>query len=93
MPFRDDDDWRADIDEPDDDGWDDEDDDDSGDEASTIACPACGQPMFDDAPSCPECGHYLTADEAYGRDKPKWFLIAFWLCLLGASTWLAFLWR
>ena len=76
-----------------DEGYDDDyldEDDDAA--ADTIDCPYCGESIFDDAPSCPHCGNYITDEDLPARPKPAWFVVAAWLCLLGASTWFYFLW-
>jgi len=36
------------------------DQDDDFDASDTIPCPECGEDIYDDTPSCPCCGHYVT---------------------------------
>ena len=38
----------------------DEPDQDDDDDPETIPCPECGEDIYEDAPSCPYCGHYVT---------------------------------
>ncbi|MBM4022213.1 MAG: hypothetical protein FJ284_08225 [Planctomycetes bacterium] len=66
----------------DDDEWDDADDD----EADTLPCPACGQPIFEDSPRCPTCGEYVTAGDASPR-RPVWVLATAVVCLALAVWW------
>lgn len=64
-----------------DDGYDD-------DEAETVACPACGVDVYEDAEQCPSCGEYITAASSTGylwRDRPVWWVV------LGAAGILAML--
>src|SRR5438094_980334 len=58
MPrHSDDDEWAA-----DDADWDPEDESPSSDDddESTIACPSCREQIHEDAPQCPDCGHYVS---------------------------------
>jgi RNA polymerase subunit RPABC4/transcription elongation factor Spt4 len=32
-------------------------------EVDTIVCPECGRDVYEESPSCPECGHFFTADD------------------------------
>jgi hypothetical protein len=36
------------------------DEDENEDEAETVACPECGEPVYEDAEQCPSCGQYIT---------------------------------
>jgi uncharacterized protein (DUF983 family) len=78
------------LDEPEDDwaadDWGDDLDDD-GEEVVTIACPACGEAMYDDAPQCPACGHYLTDDDLQHESKPLWIMLTAIICLALAVGW------
>jgi uncharacterized protein (DUF983 family) len=70
--------------------WDDADDfpDDSDDgHDTTIPCPACGEPMFEDSPRCPACGEYVTAEAASGP-KPAWVVLTVLVCLALAAWWI-----
>jgi hypothetical protein len=71
--------------------WDDEDDvdfdfDDDGDEP-TIACPYCGEEIYEDAPRCPACGQYVSAEDAPGARRPWWIVIGAAVCLLLVYLW------
>ncbi len=79
MPWHDDD--------PDswDDILDDEQDDDEDDDG-TAPCPACGEPMFEDAPRCPHCGAYVAAD---ATTRPTWIVVTVLVCLAAALWWVA----
>jgi uncharacterized paraquat-inducible protein A len=74
------DDW--DDDEPwDEDAW------AEGDEETTIACPYCQCKIHDDAPVCPECGNYLSREDAPAARKPWWIVIGVALCLYAIYRW------
>ena len=66
--------------------FDDDDDDEidyslrDEDDGDTIACPHCGQDVFDDAEQCPNCGMYLSEEDAPARRWPWWM----WVGLAGA---------
>ncbi len=53
-------------------------------EDRTVPCPVCQQPVYEDAPQCPGCGHYLS-DADFRKRPSKWIvfvvvvLIATWL--------------
>ena len=83
---KEDDNWESDSE------YEDYDDHQESDELDTVDCPYCGEAMFDDAPSCPHCGNYVTAEDRPPEPKPRWFVVAAWLCLLAASSWFYFLW-
>ena len=34
--------------------------DDDFDESETVPCPECGEEIYEDASSCPYCGHFVT---------------------------------
>jgi predicted RNA-binding Zn-ribbon protein involved in translation (DUF1610 family) len=65
----------------DDDEWDDDPDDDD----ETMPCPHCGEAVFDDAERCPECGQYLSREDA-PRSKPWWVVLGVVACL-GMMAW------
>ncbi len=50
----------------------------------TVHCPACKQPVYEDAPQCPGCGNYLS-DADFHKRPSKWMVL-----LVGAliATWL-----
>lgn len=55
------------------------------DENLTVPCPECGAEVYEDAPACAVCGHYLTHDTHPFTGKPAWWVI------LGILGMLAFL--
>ncbi len=69
-----------DIDDAEDGGWGDDPDDDA-----TSPCPACGRSIYDDSERCPDCGQYLSREEAPFR-KP-WWVVAGVLACLGVVSW------
>mgnify|MGYP007086393869 FL=1 len=64
----------------------DDEDDDSDD--GTVACPACGEPMFEDSPRCPTCGEYVSADGASSSPRPTWIVVTVLVCLTAAAWWI-----
>lgn len=78
------------------DDWDDPDFDDeqaddlsdgeiSDDEVAMLACPACGEQIYEDAQQCPYCGDYVTHASSALVGRPWWFV------LLGIAGILAFI--
>ena len=57
--------------------WDDDefedDEDDSSDEEPTVPCPYCNRPIPEDAPRCPYCENYISAEDR--PHAPKTWLI------------------
>ncbi len=74
MPRRDAPDWEE-PDEEYEEDWDD-------DESSTVPCPSCGRPVYEDAEQCPHCGEYIVPgmNSNVLASRPKWFQI---LAILG----------
>lgn len=67
-----------------DDDWEEDANDDG-----LMACPYCGEEMYDDSPRCPACGHYLSDENAPPEKKPPWILITAVILLIifiGLST-------
>lgn len=77
---------RHDWDEPDD-SWDEPEEPDD-DLTETVACPACGAEVYEDAVRCPECGEYITHDTRAWSGRPAWWII---LGLLGILAVIAML--
>ena len=83
--YEDDDDDDDDRDAPDPSDWDDDDDGD----ADTINCPRCGREVSELAEQCPQCGAYLSAEEATRTNFPTWVIVTAVLLLAGfALGWL-----
>jgi uncharacterized protein (DUF983 family) len=59
---------------------------DSADEA-TVACPYCGEEMFEDAPQCAACGNYISDEDHLVAPKPVWIVATAVLCLVMALGW------
>jgi hypothetical protein len=67
------DDW-SDDDELDD-SFDDADDDDS---LELVACPECGEPIYEEAEQCPACGSYVIhRSDRWGGRPPWWVILGF----------------
>jgi hypothetical protein len=58
-----DDDWEVpEPDEADEDG------------AELVPCPACGEPIYEEAQQCPSCGEYVTGSTSALAGRPWWFM-------------------
>ena len=44
--------------------------DDDFDDPDTTACPECGEDIYEDSPSCPCCGHYVTFPASTWSGRP-----------------------
>ena len=43
------------------------------DQTETLPCPECGMPVYEEAPSCPHCGCYITFSTSLWSDRrPLW---------------------
>ncbi|NBW95486.1 MAG: hypothetical protein EBR28_01830 [Planctomycetia bacterium] len=69
----------------DDDGEDDWDED--GDDEPTVPCPYCRAEMIEDAPQCPACGRYVSAEDHPGPRQPLWIIATAVVCLAMAIGW------
>jgi len=49
---------------------------------NTVACPHCGQSMYDDAPQCPTCGQYVTSAD-FRKPFPTWLIWVIALTIFG----------
>jgi DNA-directed RNA polymerase subunit RPC12/RpoP len=67
-------------DEDEDDAWDNSADDDQDepfdedDASETVACPACGAEVYEDALRCPSCGEYVTHSTSFFAGRPWWWI-------------------
>ena len=50
-------------------------DDEPGDDVETLACPACGERIYEEAPQCPHCGEYVTHSTSPLIGRPWWFVL------------------
>lgn len=79
---------RRDEDDDDEDDFDEEPDYGDDDEAETIPCPNCREPIVEDAPSCPYCGHYITDEDLRKSSKPWWLYLGVAVCLYIVYRWI-----
>jgi hypothetical protein len=47
---------------------------DESEDDYTIDCPNCGEPIYEDAPQCPHCRHYVSSAD-FGKRFPKWLVV------------------
>ena len=73
--------------EEEDDGWDDGtgEGDDSSDEVHP--CPHCRAIIYADVERCPECGEYLSREDA-PRRPPWWIVMGFGAALIIVARWI-----
>ncbi len=57
------------------DAWDDEEDGGQGDDDTTIPCPYCRRPIYEDSQRCPHCGNYISEEDAPAARKPWWIIV------------------
>lgn len=50
---------------------------DDDDEDDTMPCPHCGEAIYDGAEQCPECGKYISEEDAPRRSWPAWVVLGF----------------
>lgn len=58
-----------------------------GDDGETVACPECRDPVYEDAERCPNCGHYLSREDA-SRRRPWWVVAGVLACLATVFWWI-----
>ncbi len=75
--------WNDDLDEDDYAGFNTAPDDDD----PTVACPHCGEEVYDDAEQCPACGRYLSREDAPAAARPWWIVIGVAVCLVIVVAW------
>jgi hypothetical protein len=75
-----------------DEDWDADDLDDFGDESEddepTVPCPYCRREILEDAPRCPHCERFISAEDHAGPGRPLWVVVTALLCL-GIAIWWA----
>lgn len=71
------------------DDWEDDDveDWDEDSEDTTYPCPYCKADVYEDAERCPNCGKYLSDEDAPPASRPWWFVIALILALGMVLLW------
>jgi hypothetical protein len=61
-----------------DDDWDNPELDEADDGTTElVACPACGEEIYEEAEQCPHCGSYVVHSTSAFAGRPMWF------CVLG----------
>ena len=60
---------------------------DDEDEDETVPCPHCQDPVHDQAERCPNCGWYISEEDAPPARRPTWLVIGFILVLTVALLW------
>lgn len=71
------------------DAWDDGDPGDDSADEPTVFCPYCKEEILEDAPRCPACGNFISAEDHAGTGKPAWVIVTALICL-GMAIWWAF---
>lgn len=68
--------------------WDDGGDWDDEETDATTPCPYCGEAIYEDAPRCPHCERYVSAEDAPPARKPWWLIPGLLVCLFCVYLWL-----
>jgi hypothetical protein len=61
---------------------------DDADDEPTVPCPYCRREILEDAPRCPHCERYISAEDHAAPGKPLWVVVTA-LILLGMAVWWA----
>ena len=48
--------------------------------SEVLPCPECGSPIYEDTPSCPHCGCYVTFSSNFWSNRKTWWI---WLGVAG----------
>jgi predicted nucleic acid-binding Zn ribbon protein len=59
-----------------------------GDEDTTIPCPYCRRPIYEDSQRCPHCGNYISEEDAPAARKPWWIIVGALLVLYVVYRWI-----
>ena len=51
-------------------------------ETASLACPHCGEQVYDDVEQCPYCGMYISQAD-FKKPMPVWAVIIIILTILG----------
>ncbi len=57
-------------------------------EGDTAPCPYCRRAIYEDSPSCPHCGNYVTDEDAPPGRKPWWLIVGALVCLAVLLLWI-----
>ena len=55
-------------------------------ETQTVRCPACGVEIYEDAPQCTVCGHYVTRHDRLRRSG--WWTAVLLVIIVGFLLWI-----
>ena len=55
---------------------------------STVPCPYCNRPIYEDAERCPHCEQYISEEDAPPTRKPWWLILGVLVCLLLVYLWI-----
>ena len=64
----------------------DDDNDEPDDDDTTVPCPYCHEPVYDDAEQCPSCRRYVSREDMPSH-RPLWVVLGAVLCLLMTLFW------
>jgi hypothetical protein len=57
------------------------------DEETTIPCPYCKRPIYEDSPRCPYCENYISEEDTVASHKPWWIIVGVILALYVVYRW------
>ena len=61
--------------------------DDGEDAEVTVACPYCGEEIYEDANWCPYCANYLSQEDSPRPRHPWWLVAGVVVCLAIVFSW------
>ena len=73
----------------DEDAWDDDGDDGERGEETTIPCPYCRRPIYEDSQRCPHCENYIVEEDAVPAHKPWWIIVGVLLAFYVVYRWIS----
>jgi hypothetical protein len=59
---------------------------DEEEDDTTMPCPYCKEPVYEDAERCPHCENYLSLEDAPSH-HPWWLVLGVIVCLIIALGW------
>jgi predicted nucleic acid-binding Zn ribbon protein len=60
------------------------------DEDDLVPCPYCKAPIYEDSQRCPECGNYISEEDAPPALKPWWIIVGALAVLAVVAMWVRF---
>lgn len=58
------------------------------DDDFTAPCPYCGADIFEGGERCPQCGEYLSREDAPAAPQRAWIVVGIVICLAIVVLWI-----